>query len=98
MPLPQYDNAVDFEQAQPRLKRVFNVLLKIPLLDGVLLSDVELAAATDVPVVHGLGRKPLGYFPVALSAEISPYEYAARDDKFLYLRSASGGTVALWVF
>ncbi len=98
MPLPQYDRAEDHEQTQQRLKKVFGVLLKVPILDGLLLTNVSLAAATNTPVAHGLGRKPLGYFPVALSAEIAPYEYAARDERFLYLKSATGGTVSLWVF
>lgn len=98
MPLPQYDVAKDHEQTQDRLKKVFNALLKVPILDGRLLENVVLAAATTAAVPHGLGRKPLGYFPIALSAGIVPYEAAARDDKFLYLNSAAGGTISLWVF
>lgn len=98
MPLPQYDRASDLEQTQQRLKKVFDPLLRVPLLDGRLIEDVTFVSGVPQSVAHGLGRRPLGYFGVGMNAEMMPYEFAARDTKFLNLQSSVTGTISLWVF
>lgn len=98
MPLPQYDRAEDHEQTQQRLKKVFGALLKVPILDGRLVENIDFVSAVPQSVAHGLGRKPLGYIAVGMNAEMMPYEYAARTDKFLNLQSSVTGRITLWVF
>jgi hypothetical protein len=98
MALPQFDMASDLNQAQLRIKRVFNTLLRVPLLDGRLISGIQLSAGVQTPVAHGLGRLPLGYLVVGRDAALVPFEPATRDELYLYLESAVGGSLSLWVF
>lgn len=82
----------------------------IPILNGVLIQDVDLANATDVLIRHRLNRRWRGWWVTNLegatasgfirhvpSVTASPYDL----NHFLRLRATNYGatiTVALWVF
>lgn len=52
----------DLEKAQQNVKRFVKVLEDNPLLDGVLIEDIEItAAALTIDVNHRLGRQPRGW-------------------------------------
>jgi hypothetical protein len=84
---------------QDALGVVIEPLLRIPILDGVLLEDVELTTSfQDFP--HGLGRKWRGFFVVKTAATTSTVRYEASVDesKLIRLRGGGAGTVSVWVF
>ena len=71
----------------------------LPLLDGHLIEDIELTAATREIVQHGLGRKLRGYVVVKRNAGVSVYdEVPDRPQDELWLQAASNVTISLWVF
>lgn len=83
---------------QDRLKSVINAIVGKPLIDGLLLEDVALAAIATNQVPHKLGRLPRGWIVVKRSSGAVIYDNVAADDKFLTLNSSAAATVTLWVF
>lgn len=78
------------------LDRVFE---KYPLLDGQLITGVQLSTApVDVP--HELGRPPVGYFEVSKNANAGIFAPDPQPDECASLRLQATGdvTVSLWVF
>ena len=77
-------------------------VLRLPLLDGRLVTGVALVSSGVTQVAHGLGREPLGYLVVSSSAagvisdtiSTSP----ALRDRFLELNTTVDTTVSLWIF
>lgn len=89
----------DLTLLQDRLQSFFAVLDNCPLLDGRLVSGVELIAGIEVSVEHGLGRLPQGWFvadKMSVSGDIARTN--SWDELFLPLTSPSTQTVSLWVF
>ena len=86
---------------QDNIAKVVDILSAIPILDGVLLSDVELSPTapfiTSTEVEHRLGRTPLGWFVTAKDAQAVVWE-VSRDDLFLGLNTSADVTIDLWVF
>jgi len=54
----------DLELLMQNIKKWAKVLEDNPLLDGRVVEDVAFDGATDTTFNHGLGRQPLGCFPV----------------------------------
>lgn len=72
-------------------------LQALPILKGVMISDVALTAS-DVSVLHGLGRIPAGFWVVNKTAEADVWQPAAATKTILHLQAASAVTVDIWVF
>lgn len=81
---------------QQNIERVLAPILRIVLLDGRLVEDVELAAGTN-RVEHKLGRKVRGFLNCGQSNASTLY-VSAKDDKHLTLVASGSVTVTLWVF
>lgn len=84
---------------QDRVEELLRLLAGNPLLDGVLIENIELDSATVNHVLHQLGREPRGWIIVrknayALDAEIT----ATTDDKKLAIEVTKDVTVSMWVF
>lgn len=75
-------------------------LLANPLLDGLLLEDVELAnGVTEVP--HKLGRELRGWLIVRQDANASIWDSQTahtRRNVSLMLNASAAVTVSIWVF
>ena len=72
-----------------------------PMLDGVLLEDIEFSAAVTVETAHTLGRNPRGWVVTDdHSGAFSIVKRTAGDwnDKFLSLVSNGACTISVWVF
>lgn len=69
-----------------------------PLVTGRRLA-VGALTTTPTRVPHGLGRVPLGWFPVGVTADATVWDGAAPDDAAIYLSSSSSvAEWTLWVF
>ena len=60
----QHTGDQDLELLMQNVKKFAQVLEDNPLLDGRMIEDVDFDGATDTTFNHGLGRQPLGCFPV----------------------------------
>lgn len=57
------------------------------------------STSADVAVTHGLGRAPVGYIPLTLSADMTIYTGSSPGtSSLLYLRSSATGTAKLLIF
>jgi hypothetical protein len=88
----------DTSKLQERLQEFFQPLVTNPLLDGVLITGVDVGT-TATQIKHNLRREPIGYVIVGLNANATVWE-ASRDlySAFLTLQASSPVKVSLWVF
>ena len=87
-------------RVQDRLRVAIGALTSVPLLDGVLLENVVLAAGSFTPVVHNLTRPWRGYLVLSRTANAAIWNQAPAADavSFLYLQPSATVTVNIWVF
>lgn len=83
-------------KVQANVESAITPVLQCKLLDGHILSDLELVSGSN-RIEHKLGRTLIGYFPVRQSNASTIYDTSI-DDKFLYLTASANITVSLWVF
>ena len=93
-------NIKDFEtsQLQRNTADFVQQLLDNPLLDGVLLEDIDVTT-TATAFSHGLGREPRGYIIVKANASVTIYVTTSTTPKTTLKLTGSGtATISLWVF
>lgn len=70
-----------------------------PIAAGRLVDVGTMATGADNRVEHGLGRVPVGFFPVGVTGQADVWEGAAPDDVVLHLRTDNAAAEwRLWVF
>lgn len=72
-----------------------------PLIDGVLIRDVNILAAAFKQVEHGLNREPHGYLVVSRNVNAVVWDDQSNNElssRCLKLRASVDVTVSLWVF
>lgn len=60
-------------QLQQNITQALNPMLKNPLLNGYILTEISLAAGANI-IEHGLGRPLIGWFLVRRRANESVYD------------------------
>jgi hypothetical protein len=96
----------DSDKMQAALADFARQFLDCPFLTGRMITGIEMAASSSKEIVHGLGRQPIGWWPVdiynALEDKGDPGSLYRRDwnDKTLtlYWFSDAIATIAIWVF
>ena len=68
------------------------------LLDGVIVANKDMPAAGAVRVVHGLGRRPRGWFVIDSTGAAPMLYRTAWDASSLTLQSGAASKVSFWVF
>ncbi len=93
------------EENERQLDQIQEALADIetsPLWDGALLQEVELKSSKTIPVSHGLGREPNGFFVVRIKTPgVSVTESTNTNrapTQVILLDSTSDVTVDLWIF
>ena len=91
----------DLYQTQENVEQVLTPILNSPIIDGVLVKDVDVGTS-DTVVNHKLGRSPLGWIVVKRNENAVIYESATTNnnrDKFLILKASSATTdTYFWIF
>lgn len=80
---------------------MLNNIVGIPLLDGVLLTQIELVSGAINPVDHKLGRTPQGYIVVRKRANASIWDSQDLNkfsDLTLDLNCSANVIIDLWIF
>ena len=95
--LPAVQDPADVFQRQTR--DFLADLLTTPLIQGVLVRDVQLVG-TATRVYHNLRRPAIGFLVVDATTAVDVYrdEDVTASDRFLPLRSSVDATVSLWIF
>lgn len=90
----------ELRRVQANLADFVQPLVRNPLLDGVLLEGVSLAAGTNT-VAHGLGRAPRGVLPLLGNADARVWLSAtpsAAPAGSVRLDASAAVTLSLFVF
>lgn len=93
-----------FNLLQANIEKALTPVMRTPILDGVLLENVNLVSGAVNKVEHKLGRKVRGYLIVSNSTPASIYDYLnntaydSQRDVYLSLSTSASCTVNLWVF
>jgi len=101
--LPRIQNEnVETQRFFDQLVQVIEKLDTIPILDGVFLEDIALAASGDTIVDHKLGRRYRGWIICGKSSDGDIYEDVTGNnnpERQIILTNSSGAlNVNLWVF
>lgn len=89
----------DITRLQDALSKVFNAIQKKQILDGRLISDIEIATGTVKEVQHGLQRQPRGWIIVKKNAEATVWETSATlPVRTINLNASADVTISLWIF
>lgn len=96
----QHTGNQDIELLTQNIKKFVKVLEDNPLLDGVLIENIEFTGAVTVVVNHKLGRRPRGWIVTDLAGSGRIFRGANWTDKTLELANAIANpcTVSIWVF
>lgn len=98
VPVKHFFKDKNLEKFQDDVDVAFEVLSKIPFLDGILLKDLSLSTtATNFP--HKLGRKWVGYL-ITKKDDNARISYQGIDNNEIYIKliSSIDVLVDVWVF
>lgn len=87
-------------QLQQNLKQALDPLLQNPLLNGYIISDIDLATGDNI-ISHGLNRPLQGWVQVLADAGVTLYDKQSENttpSSTLVLNSSGAATVSLYVF
>lgn len=90
----------DYETSslQQNLAAFSKQLIRVPLLDGNLLTDIDVST-TAAEIAHGLGREPVGYFIVKSTAGVTLFDSASLTPKVtIKLTASATATCNIWIF
>ena len=88
----------DVAKLQERLQEFFTPIIQCPIIDGTLLTGVQLSGA-QTAVEHKLNREFLGYIITKQSANAVIWQSSLDLPKrFINLTASAPVTVDIWVF
>lgn len=87
-------------QVLERLKLIFAGIFAKEILDGQLITSIQLEASATVRVAHKLGRKYNGWFVVKVDgfAQVFDNNANTETDNYIYISSDAAVIVDIWVF
>lgn len=98
VPVPNVADAT-LRLVQAAVQKVLKRVTQCPLLDGLLVTVTFSAGGIAQPVVHKLGRLPIGFFLVNAPLNVTVARTAtANDATSLSLTCSLACTATLWVF
>tara|TARA_Y100000296_G_C4979924_1_gene160087 strand:+ start:70 stop:387 length:318 start_codon:yes stop_codon:yes gene_type:complete len=91
----------DLNRVQEMLQDALFPVMDASIIDGLLITDQDLASGTTSIISHKLGRPIRGWIVVGKNAAQHVYDVQSSNEnpeKFLYLTAGGTVTVDLWVF
>lgn len=84
---------------QENVSASLDTLNNLPILDGVLLQNIQLVSGQPNEVAHLLGRNYRGFLVVDSSADSRFWSAASTfRARFIDIRCSANTTVNLWIF
>ena len=91
--------SAEMTKLQDALAKVFNAIQIKQLLDGRLITNIEITSASIKEVEHGFQRDLRGWIVVRKNANANVWESVSNLPKRpLNLNSSANVTISLWVF
>jgi len=89
----------DVQKLQDSLARVFNAIQTKEILDGRLISDIEIVTGTAKEINHGLAKPIRGWIITDINADANVYRgTSTTPNSTFFLNASANCTVSLWVF
>jgi len=91
----------EIQNLQYRLEETLRPVTDSSIIDGRVISDIDLASGTSTKIAHKLGRKLRGWIVVGRSAAQHVYDENSGEtdlDTFLHLTAGGTVTVSIWIF
>lgn len=89
----------DLNKVQENVEAALTPIIACPLVNGLVLKNVELVSGQDNIVAHKLQRRPQGWFVVSPKQSATVWELtSALPASNLNLRCSANVTLDLWVF
>ncbi len=86
----------EVQALQNQVEQVLNPVLKNILLDGVIITDIDISTA-GAEVEHKLNRKPLGWFLVDNTTESTIWR-TGWDQRIITFDASATSVFSIWVF
>lgn len=98
MQLPLYNTKIhDLSILQTRWKSILDPLIKNPMNNLSILSNVSLAVGNN-QIAHLLGQMQQGWILTDINGASAIYRYQPLNENYLYLNSSAVVVVSLGVF
>ena len=91
----------DLSKLQNNIDIVLRPIVNCPIIDGVLIENVNLSTSVTNEVFHKLGRKPIGFIIVRKSADSRIWDAQSSNptpDRTFSLLCSNAVTVNIWFF
>jgi len=91
----------ELQEFEFRVEDTFRPITDSSIIDGRIISDIELSSGTISKIAHKLGRKLQGWVIVGKNAAQHVYDdNSGQTDLDTYIHLTAGGTVTVnvWVF
>ena len=91
----------NINQIQENIEQVLEPFIINPILNGVLIKEVNIVSGTTTNIEHKLGRKPLGWIVTRKRADSRVWDLNdtnTAQDKTLSLTCSSNVKIDLWIF
>jgi hypothetical protein len=91
----------ELNQVQENIEQTLRSVLQTPILNGVLLTNIDLVTGAVNRVPHKLGRELRGYFIVKKNSAATIYDTQSSlkaDENFLLLNTSANTNVNIWIF
>jgi len=90
-------NDYELNRVQDNLVEVVNTIADKPIVDGVLIKRVILAAGSDNLVIHGLSRTPSLVLVGTPNTNAVVWQTGVVTDSYVVIRTSADCTVNMWV-
>lgn len=96
--MAQLSTKLPWDLAQTKWASTLNPVLALPILNGLQIDGVNLAAGIARPINHLLQRVPQGWFLVDNTANTPIWRTQGFNQLTLTLQSNADTTISIWVF
>lgn len=96
--MAQLSTKLPWELAQTKWAATLNPVIALPILNGVLLTDIVLAANEPLAINHMLQRKQQGWMITDLTSNAAVWRTVAFNALTLTLEASANVTISIWVF
>lgn len=99
--VPVVTDNKDVKDLSNSMKEFAKQLASSPIIDGILIRDIDLTTGSVNIIQHGLGRNVIGWILVSNSTGCIIWDSQATNtdkDKFIYLNSSANTTASIWIF
>lgn len=89
------------DQLQENVGNSISEIVKVPILDGNLITEVSVSSGSDIIVNHKLNRKYRGYIITRKTADLNIWESSTTNnakDKYILIQADTSGIVDIWFF